>query len=236
MGCWNLYFYSVFLVCAFLAKLSKKGNFRHPPKKKKLTDNWKALFWVFLCFFVFFCFFVCFLFIVFVSFTFFLFFLFGGFKGQVRWPEGPPHLALNPPYFFFVFVLSFCLEGFKGQVRWPEGPPHLALNPPYFFFVLLLLFFSFPFFASNRQTNPVSPPLEKGHFLFIFERLPLFLLSLFWGLRLFNSSFSVSLWLFSLFFPCCLSFLLSFCSFFFSLSFHFFFFAFISWKEQHQNI
>ena len=28
---------------------------------------------------------------------------FGGFKGQVRWPKGPPHLALNPPY-FFVFV------------------------------------------------------------------------------------------------------------------------------------
>ena len=24
---------------------------------------------------------------------------FGGFKGQVRWPKGPPHLALNPPYF-----------------------------------------------------------------------------------------------------------------------------------------
>ena len=50
---------------------------------------------------------------------------FGGFKGQVRWPEGPPHLALNPPpdyhYFFcrvffsvFVFVLFFwffVLEG-----------------------------------------------------------------------------------------------------------------------------
>ena len=33
-------------------------------------------------------------------------FLFGGFKGQVRWPKGPPHLALNPPqYSFFVFFL-----------------------------------------------------------------------------------------------------------------------------------
>ena len=29
----------------------------------------------------------------------FLFFLF--FKGQVRWPEGPPHFALDPPYLFF---------------------------------------------------------------------------------------------------------------------------------------
>ena len=56
---------------------------------------------------------------IFVSFTFsFFIFVFGGslwggfvffvflfwrvFKGQVRWPEGPLHLALNPPYFFFV--------------------------------------------------------------------------------------------------------------------------------------
>ena len=45
-----------------------------------------------------------------------LFFLFfGRFKGQVRWPKGPPHLALNPPYFicfcFFVFWFfpSLCL-------------------------------------------------------------------------------------------------------------------------------
>ena len=39
---------------------------------------------------------------------FFLFFVwfFGGFKGHVRWPEGPPHLALNPPY-FCIFVLLF---------------------------------------------------------------------------------------------------------------------------------
>ena len=39
----------------------------------------------------------------------FLFFcFFGGFKGQVRWPKGPPHLALNPPY-FFVFLFLFLL-------------------------------------------------------------------------------------------------------------------------------
>ena len=43
---------------------------------------------------------------VLVFFCFFLFFLFfGGFKGQVRWPKGPPHLALNPPYYIFCFVL-----------------------------------------------------------------------------------------------------------------------------------
>ena len=52
--------------------------------------------------FVFF-FFVCFCFL-------FSFLFFGGFKGQVRWPKGPPHLALNPPYFLFLFsfVLCFC--------------------------------------------------------------------------------------------------------------------------------
>ena len=73
-------------------------------------------FWCWFCFCLFalfcfvvgcccFCFFFCFLFF----FVFLLFFfLFGGFKGQVRWPEGPPHLALNPPYFLvFVFCLLF---------------------------------------------------------------------------------------------------------------------------------
>ena len=71
----------------------------------------------------------------------------------MRWPKGPPHLALSPPYLFvFVFLfgvgfvsvcllcfvllaLFFCFfKGFKGQVRWPKGPPHLALNPPFLFF------------------------------------------------------------------------------------------------------
>ena len=43
----------------------------------------------------------------------------GGLKGQVRWPKGPPHLALNPPYFFglfgflFWFCLIFCFRTFK---------------------------------------------------------------------------------------------------------------------------
>ena len=46
----------------------------------------------------------CFCFFVF----FFGFFLLGGFKGQVRWPEGPPHLALNPPYLFVVFLFFGC--------------------------------------------------------------------------------------------------------------------------------
>ena len=99
MGCWNPYFYSVFWVRTFWAKLSKKGNFGHPPRKRK---NWliteKLFFWCF-CVFGFF------------SPVFFFWFVFcvsfGGFKGQVRWPEGPPDLALNPPYFFFVSFYIF---------------------------------------------------------------------------------------------------------------------------------
>ena len=71
--------------------------------------------------------------------------------------------------FCFVFF-----GGFKGQVRWPED---LALSPPYFVF---FVFFGggFPFLAFNRQQTCFPP--RKGHFLFILESPPLFLLSLFW--------------------------------------------------------
>ena len=115
------------------------------------------LFCFFILFFslVVFCFSVCFV---------FLFCFFGGFKGQVRWPKGPPHLALNPPYFlvfvfcllfffcfFCLFFFGFCFfcfcffGGFKGQVRWPKGPPHLALNPPYYYYLFFCFFFFFSF-------------------------------------------------------------------------------------------
>ena len=65
---------------------------------------------LFVVFFVWFCFGIC----------FFCFCFFGGFKVQVRWPKGPPHLALNPPYLFlfcffvlFVFSFAFSLFAFK---------------------------------------------------------------------------------------------------------------------------
>ena len=118
-----------------------------------------------LLLFLFFCFFS----FVFL-FLFFLFCFFGGFKGQVRWPKGPPHLALNPPYFFVSVYFVFCCfvffcGGFKGQVRWPKGPPHLALNPPYFLFLFVffvfVFFICFPFFVFNRQKNCLFP-LKKG--------------------------------------------------------------------------
>ena len=143
----------------------------------------------------------------------------------MRWPEGPPHLALNPPYFcffgFFVFVFS-----------------HLALNPPCFcFFVLLFFVFFWPFLSWFLIEKTGFPP-RKGHFV-IFESPPLFLLSLFWPPPLSVSlslclslSLSLSLALVFFFFllvflfcfllvPCfCL--LLCFCVFF----------AFVSWKNN----
>ena len=79
----------------------------------------------------------------------FWFLFFGGFKGEVRWPKGPPQLTLNPLclFCFVLFLFCFCLfcfscwvlcvllflvllslEGFQGQLRWPFGPPHLTLK------------------------------------------------------------------------------------------------------------
>ena len=104
MPCRNPYFYSVFWVRVF-GQVVKKGKFWTPKNKRKIwLITEKLIFW----YFVFFSFFVC--------------FFFGGFKGQVRWPEGPPHLALNLPYYY----LLFC-------------------------FISFFVFF-FPLFASNRKT------------------------------------------------------------------------------------
>ena len=220
--CWNPC-YSVLGARAFWAKLSKRQFLDTPQKREILTDNWKVFFFlVFLCFFFTFCFFFVFLFVFFCFFVFFGFF-FGGFKGQVRWPEGPPHLALNPPYLFVVFVVFVFFGGFKGQVTWPKGPPHLALNPPYLsIFVFVFVFFcSFPFFALNRK-SPVFPP-KKGIFL-CFLCFSFFLPQPFLAFHLFNFSFSVSLSLlfFSFFLPFCLSFF-AFFWFLLFLPFSFFF-------------
>ena len=137
---------------------------------------------------------------IFLCFVFWYFCFFWGFKGQVRWPFGPPHLALNPPYLFF--YLFFCLFVF-------------------FFFVFFCFFscFFFPFFASEWKETSFPP--KTRHFLFIFECLPLSLLSLFWPSTC-SISFSVSLLFFPFFLPSCLScfaffWFLLFLSFFFCL-------------------
>ena len=76
-----------------------------------------------------------------ISWCFLVCFCFWGFKGQVRWPKGPPPLALNSPYLFsfvfglfFVFFVGFrfffciCFWFFwKGlRVRWGYPKGHLT--------------------------------------------------------------------------------------------------------------
>ena len=106
IGLLNPYFI-VFGGSRFLGQVVKKGNFELPPKnRKKRLITAKLIFWYFSPFCFFFCFFV--------------FCFFGGLNGHVRWPAGPPHLALIGPkpslffgvcfvvfLFFFVFLKMF---------------------------------------------------------------------------------------------------------------------------------
>ena len=87
---------------------------------------------------------------------FVVFVFLGGFKGQVRWPKGSPHLATNLIYFFIFFVCLFFVVfgGFKGQVRWPTLLISLG------FFVLFVS--CFLFFVCFWKKNLVS--IKKGHF------------------------------------------------------------------------
>ena len=115
-------FYSVLGVCAFWAKLSKKGNFGHPPKKRKILTELKSsflsIFWFFLFFFVFF------------------FFDF--------WP---PHLALNPPYLFLFCCCFFCFLSslllFHERTTSKCSITKRFFINPFSFVLLSSLFFSF---------------------------------------------------------------------------------------------
>ena len=100
------------------------------------------------CFLLFWVSWVCLCVMCCVFFWFLLFSFFGGFKGQVRWPKGPPQLTLNPSLFVlfcfcfvsvcFVLVVGFCVLCFcfcflwKGfRVNWGGPLGHLIwpLNP-----------------------------------------------------------------------------------------------------------
>ena len=121
---WNPYFYSV-SGCAFSGPRCQKRQFWDTlSKKRKFWLITEKLFFCYFC--VFYFFFLGFSFFGFFFVVFFVFF--GGFKGQVRWPKGPPHLALNPPYFLFLFFLFFLfcffLEGLR--VRWGGPKGHLT--------------------------------------------------------------------------------------------------------------
>ena len=96
-------------------------------------------------------------------------------------------------------------------------------------FVCCFVFFSFPFFASNRKKTCFSP--RKGHFLFFLSVSLCFSLA-FFGLPLFQFLFlCLSLLLFFLSSSSCLSFLLSFASLFLSLYFLFFLLCFCFMKR-----
>ena len=95
MGCWNPYFYSVFGGALFGPSCQKR-DILDTHQERKMWLITEKFFGVFLCLFSF-----CFLFFVFIVLGGLCFFW--GFKGQVSWPKGPPHLALKPPY------CNFCL-------------------------------------------------------------------------------------------------------------------------------
>ena len=153
-------------------------------------------------------------------------FFFWGFKGQVRWPEGPPHLALNPPYLFFVcfglfWFFFFCFFFvFFGSGEVARRATSLGPKPSLFYFLFSLLLI---------DKKPVFP-LEKGIFGLLLSVSLSFSLA-FFGLPLFQFLLlCLSLVLFFLFFLLVFLVLLSFCSLFFSLSFPFFLLCFCFMK------
>ena len=92
-------FWIVFFGGAFVFLGGFKGQVRWP----------KASLFVLFCFWLVLCF--VFFWVLFCLLFWHLFF-WEGFQGQVRLPEGPPHLAINPPYLFlFGFgLILFVLE------------------------------------------------------------------------------------------------------------------------------
>ena len=84
---------------------------------------------------------------------FFCFCFLRGFKGQMKWPVGPPHLALNPPYLFWFFFfggLRVRWGGPKGHLTWPYTIHILCVCFVFFSFCLCFLFVF-------RRKNRFSP-------------------------------------------------------------------------------
>ena len=76
----------VFLGCALFGPSCQKRGIWTPNQKKKFSLITEKLIFEYFLFFLFFFFFFFFVFFLFCC-IFFVFF--GGFKGHVRWPEGP---------------------------------------------------------------------------------------------------------------------------------------------------
>ena len=130
---------------------------------------------VFLLFLL--CFFLFVVFVFFVScffFVFCFFFLFGGFKGQVRWPKGSHHLALNPPYVFCFECFCFFFLAFLSLFLFIEKPRFFPLKKGIFGFILsvslcfYLAFFGPPPFSLSLSLSLscsfLSSFLSVSHF------------------------------------------------------------------------
>ena len=77
----------------------------------------------------------------------------GGFKGQVRWPKGPPHLALNPPYFFLFFCcLCFPFFVFNRKTLFSHEKGHFCL------FICVSLCFALAFFGPPPSSLSLFVP------------------------------------------------------------------------------
>ena len=129
------------------------------------------LFFLSLLFFVLVFVLFCFFFVV----LFFCCFVFWRVKGQVRWPKGPPHLALNPPYFrffcFFFFAFLSLLYN-RQKTCFPPKKGHFCCS---FFCVSLCFFLAFlgppPFSLSLSWCLScyfISSFLSVSHFCILF--------------------------------------------------------------------
>ena len=137
MFCWNPDFYCVFWGRVFWAEFSKEGIF-DTHQKKKLTDNWKVHFLIFLCFFCFLSllFVFCWFFVLFFCFLFFVFFL------------GPKPFFCFGLFYLFIFCL-FLSVPLCFSLAFFGLPPFqflflcLSLSLSCFFFFLLVFLVCF---------------------------------------------------------------------------------------------
>ena len=112
----------------------------------------------------------------------------------MRWPEGPPHLALNPPYLFFLFVFCCLFVFFVGSFPFFVFHRKTLFSPQKGIFCL--------FFSVSLPFSLAFFGLPLFHFLFLCPSLFLFFLpsflSFFFAFFLFLACVSFFLFLSSL--------------------------------------
>ena len=98
----------------------------------------------------------------------------------MRWPEGPPHLPLNPPYLFLlfsclVFCFLFCLFGFFIQKN-PCFPPEKG----HFLYIFSVCLSFSSLSLSWPPSLSVSLSLSLSFLLFFLSSFLSFLFAFFW--------------------------------------------------------